>query len=63
MLELKGWIRNCADGSVEAVAEGQDDAVHEFASWMRTGPSSAKVDHLDIQADGSEECLPSFEIR
>lgn len=42
-LGLRGWIRNRDDGAVEAVAEGEDDAVERFAAWCRRGPPAARV--------------------
>lgn len=46
-LGLKGWVRNLADGRVEAVAEGPKDKVAELLKRMETGPNSAKVDKVD----------------
>ncbi len=45
---VKGWVKNCLDGSVEAVFEGKKDAVDEMVNWCRKGPSGAFVDHIDI---------------
>jgi acylphosphatase len=43
---LSGWVRNLRDGSVEAVAEGEESALHEWLSMLRRGPSSARVTEL-----------------
>jgi len=40
---VSGWVRNCPDGSVEAVLEGPPDAVREMESWCHHGPPSARV--------------------
>ncbi len=40
---LRGWVRNQADGSVEAVLAGGQDAVEALAARCRTGPPSATV--------------------
>jgi acylphosphatase len=40
---LSGWVRNCADGTVEAVLEGDPAAVERVVRWMRSGPSHAEV--------------------
>jgi acylphosphatase len=45
-LGLAGWVRNCADGSVEAAAAGSDAAVEEFLAVLRRGPDGARVDDL-----------------
>jgi acylphosphatase len=42
-LGVRGWVRNCADGSVEAVFEGAPDAVREMEQWCHTGPPAARV--------------------
>ncbi len=42
-LGLGGWVRNCADGSVEAVAEGTREQVGAFLAWCRRGPPHAQV--------------------
>ena len=35
---VAGWVRNCADGSVEAVVEGEPGAVERVIRFFRTGP-------------------------
>lgn len=51
-LNLKGWVRNLPDGSVEAVFEGSGPAVDEAVEWCRKGPSHAVVSNL-IKRDES----------
>jgi acylphosphatase len=52
-LGLKGWIRNRSDGSVEAVAFGEPQAVDEFIARCREGSPSAQVERVDVEvADG-----------
>ena len=40
---VAGWVRNNDDGSVEAVLEGEPDAVSRVLEWMRHGPTHAMV--------------------
>ncbi|HEV8063204.1 MAG TPA: acylphosphatase [Acidimicrobiales bacterium] len=40
---VTGWVRNCEDGSVEAVLEGPAGAVEAVIAWCRVGPSQASV--------------------
>lgn len=47
-LGLSGGVRNLADGSVEAVAEGDRAAVERLVAWCRRGPPSARVDSVDV---------------
>ncbi len=42
-LRVKGWVRNCRDGSVEAVFEGDKESVNKMIEWCRQGPSTARV--------------------
>ena len=40
---VTGWVRNNGDGTVEAVLEGEDEAVSRVLEWMRHGPPHAIV--------------------
>lgn len=52
---LEGWVRNCHDGSVEAVFSGPADVVDRLIAACRRGPYAARVDALDARpADGGE---------
>ena len=41
--EVAGWVRNNRDGTVEAVLEGEPEAVGRVLAWMRVGPPQALV--------------------
>ena len=43
---VHGWVRNRHDGSVEAVLQGEADAVARVVAWARRGPPAARVDEL-----------------
>jgi acylphosphatase len=45
---LTGWVRNCPDGSVEAVAEGDRRKVEDLIAWCRRGPQGARVQSVDV---------------
>ena len=47
-LGITGWVRNCDDGDVEAVAEGSDDALAKFVAWCHKGPAAAKVTEVQV---------------
>jgi acylphosphatase len=59
---VAGWVRNCADGSVEAVFEGPPDAVAALVDFTRAGPGHSQVDALDVDAE-EPEGLRSFDVR
>ncbi|HET7553536.1 MAG TPA: acylphosphatase [Gemmatimonadaceae bacterium] len=62
-LELAGWVRNDADGSVEVLVEGSEGAVDRFVEELRTGPEGASVSEVRRSAELPGEQLPSpFEI-
>ncbi|GMA32943.1 acylphosphatase [Litorihabitans aurantiacus] len=42
-LGLAGWVRNLADGTVEAEVEGPEDAVAAMVAWLHHGPDAAEV--------------------
>jgi acylphosphatase len=46
-LGLSGWVRNRADGSVEAVVVGPEPAVQALLTACRRGPALARVDHIE----------------
>ena len=59
---VAGWVRNSADGSVQAWFEGDDDAVASMVEWCRSGPSRADVDSVDVE-NVEPEGLSGFEVR
>jgi acylphosphatase len=60
---LIGWVRNTAEGNVEGVAEGDREAVERFATRLRQGPASARVDHVTMDDDVPGRLGRGFEIR
>jgi acylphosphatase len=59
---VSGWVRNRDDGAVEAVFEGDADAVEALVGFCRSGPSRADVDDVDVTEE-EPEGLSSFEVR
>jgi acylphosphatase len=49
-LGVRGWVRNCSDGSVEAVVQGAPDQVEALIAWSRTGPERARVENVAVSA-------------
>jgi acylphosphatase len=46
---LTGWVRNRRDGSVEALIVGEDEAVGQMIEACRRGPTTARVDAVDVE--------------
>jgi acylphosphatase len=58
---VAGWVRNNPDGSVEAVFEGEPDAVDAMIYFARSGPRSADVRDVEV-SDEEPEGLSGFEV-
>jgi len=62
-LGLKGWVRNLADGRVEAVFEGEEEKVREMIEWCHKGPVLASVSNVDVRIEKPTHEYDEFEIR
>jgi acylphosphatase len=58
---VAGWVRNCADGAVEAVLEGPGDKVEQVVRFLRTGPPRAQVERVEVSNE-EPEGLNGFQI-
>lgn len=63
---VSGWVRNRADGSVEALIDGPDEALAQLIQWAHSGPPAARVTRVTVtdksDADvtlGNMEVLPT----
>jgi acylphosphatase len=59
---VRGWARNCRDGTVEAVFEGDEDAVEALVAFCRSDPGSSSVEALDVASE-EPEGLSGFDVR
>jgi acylphosphatase len=59
---VAGWVRNRGDGAVEAVFEGEPDAVERLVAFCREGPRGARVERVEV-ADEEPEGLTGFSVR
>jgi acylphosphatase len=48
-LGLGGWVRNLADGRVEAVAEGEKEKIQDLLSRLKQGPPMAVVEDVEVR--------------
>lgn len=61
-LDVKGWVRNLADGRVEVLACGEKKQIEQLQNWLKKGPPLAKVNDLTIE-EWPWENHDDFEVR
>jgi acylphosphatase len=59
--DIAGWVRNRPDGTVEAVFEGEPDAVESVLRVCREGPRGAEVSRIDV-AEEEPDGLSGFDV-
>jgi acylphosphatase len=59
---VSGWVSNRADGAVEAVFEGEADAVERLIAFSREGPRGAQVESVEVTEEELEG-LSGFAVR
>ena len=59
---VAGWVANRPDGTVEAVFEGDSDAVERMVRFCREGPGHSDVASVDV-AEEDPEGISGFEVR
>jgi acylphosphatase len=60
--DVDGWVRNLDDGRVEAVFEGDEDAVAAMIEWCHTGSPAAAVHDVDVSYEEPRD-VSGFSIR
>lgn len=59
---VAGWVTNRGDGAVEAVFEGEAEAVEAMIAFARQGPRGAEVDEVEVEEE-QPEGLAGFSVR
>ena len=62
-LSMQGYVRNLANGDVEILASGDEDAVQQFINWCRQGPRWANVAEIIVTEQNTDEVFDGFQIR
>ena len=62
-LNLLGYVRNCADRTVEVVAEGDKRALEQFLADLKQGPSAAYVERIESKWHSCRHTFYGFEVR
>jgi acylphosphatase len=60
--QVLGYVRNLADGRVEALAEGKAEAVENFKNDLLTGPTFSKVEHIEELVLEPSRLYSSFRV-
>jgi acylphosphatase len=56
---LDGWVRNRADGGVEAVFSGAAPVVEEMLELCRKGPPGARIEEFEVREEDAAGLIPS----
>ena len=59
---VTGWVANRSDGALEAVFEGEADAVERLVAFSRQGPRGAHVESVEVEEE-EPEGLSGFAVR
>ena len=59
---VNGWVRNCSDGSVEALLEGETQNVEKVVSFIKKGPQLARVENCEIEVETPSNEFSGFSI-
>ena len=60
---LTGWVRNLADGRVEAVFEGEKELVEKLIDFCRQGPPGARVTNFEVAWENYTGEFRGFRVR
>ena len=60
---LTGWVRNLADGRVEAVFEGEESDIQQIIEWCHSGPKYASVDRVEVYWEEPTGEFQTFSLR
>ena len=61
-LNLFGWVRNRPDGEVEALVEGEKNAIKKWALAIRQGPSGSRVEGCEFARKPYTQSFNTFEV-
>lgn len=62
-LNVIGWVRNLADGTVEVWAEGDESDLRKLVDWLHVGAPRSKVDNVAVEWTESTGEYSQFEMR
>ncbi len=60
-LQVRGWVANLPDGSVELMLQGVAGAIDRMLAWLRRGPDAARVMEVSFEERPSDKRFERFE--
>lgn len=63
LLNLKGYVKNVYNGTVEIIAEGNEKNLKKLIEWAKFGPPLARVDKIDVKWQNATGNFKNFEIK
>ncbi len=63
LYDVKGYVKNMPDGTVQVVAEGDKGIVKDFIERLRIGPLSAHVTGVDVKWDENDSGFTEFRLQ
>jgi acylphosphatase len=61
-MNLTGWVRNLWDGRVEAVFEGEEQAVRQLVAWCQHGKRPARVENVEVSYEEATGEFKGFRV-
>ncbi|MFQ5605061.1 MAG: acylphosphatase [bacterium] len=61
-LHLQGYVKNMFDGSVEVVAEGEEDGIEKLIAIIKKGPTFSRVEHVQESRGDFTGHFTSFKV-
>ena len=61
-LGIVGMVENLPDGSVKVAAQGREENLLKFISYLKKGPILAKVENVLVKWTEAEESFKGFKI-
>ena len=62
-LGVNGWVRNLPDGRVEALFEGEEEAIKALVEYCHHGPSYSRVENVDVTWENYRGEFSDFKTR
>jgi len=63
LYDVKGYVRNMSDGTVQVVAEGEKGIVKDFIERLRIGPLSAHVTGIEVKWEEKDSGFTEFRLQ